>query len=306
MRKLRFSIILGTLLAGVILAAFGNSDGKVGFSSLRYLWSDTARDADQIGLRLTRLTDADEMALGAEVSDPVLAEFHEDPAASAYVTDVARSLLPHVRRGGIQYRFHVIGADQINAFAMPGGQIFVTSGLLEFVESEAELASVLGHEISHVDLRHCVERYQYQYRLKKAGASGLGSMVDFAHRLMATAFTQDQESDADAQGEQLAIEAGYDPDAAASLFERLKKHLGEPSPRSTTTPVEELGKAVGEAIGSYFRTHPPTGDRAVRLKLLVAEHSRDLKGRRFYVGKQNLAQRTARSHQEFPAEFRTL
>lgn len=306
MRKLRFLIILGALLAGVILAALGKSDGKVGLSSLRYLWSDTARDADQIGMRLTRLTDADEMALGAEVAQPVLAEFHEDPDASTYVTDVARSLLPNVKRSGIQYRFHVIDAAGINAFAMPGGQVFVTSGILEFVKSEAELAATLGHEISHVDLRHCVERYQYQYHLKKVGAEALGSMLEFAHRLMIAGFTQDQETDADSQGEQLVIQAGYDPDAAAALFERMEKHFGEPSPQTATTPVEEVGNAVGEVIGSYFRTHPPSGDRAVHLKLLVVEHSRDLKGRLFYVGMHNLDLHIARSRQEFPSEFRTL
>ncbi len=301
MRKLRFIMIFGALLVGVILAAIAKSDGKVGLDSLRYLWSDTARDADQIGMRLTRLSDAEEMALGGELAGPVLAEFHEDPDASVYVTDVARSLVPNARRSGIQYRFHVIVTPGINAFAMPGGQIFVTSGLLDFVESEAELAAALGHEISHVDLRHCVERYQYQYKLK-----ALGSMLEFAHRLMIVGFTQDQESDADSQGEQLAIEAGYDPDAAAALFERMKTHFGEPSPQNATTPVEEVGKAVGDVIGSYFRTHPPSGDRAVRLKLLVAEHSRDLKGRRFYMGKQNLVQHIARPRQEFPTEFRTF
>src|SRR6266567_270541 len=226
MRKLRFLIILVLLLTAVIVAAIGKSDGKVGLSSLRYLWSDTARDTDQIGMRLTRLTDADEMTLGAEVSAPILAEFHEDSDASAYVTDVAQPLMAHIRRSGIRYHYHVITAGGINAFAMPGGQIFVTSGLLEFVESEAELASVLGHEISHVDLRHCVERYQVQYRLKKAGAGALGSMVEFAHHLMMAGFKQDQESEADAQGEQLVVAASYDPDAEAGLFERMQKHLG--------------------------------------------------------------------------------
>src|SRR5258708_22272446 len=137
----------GVLLAGVILAAIARSDGKVGLASLRYLWSDTARDADQIGMRLTRLTDAEEMDLGAELAGPVLAEFHEDLGASFYVTDVARSLVPNTKRSGIRYRFHVIVTPAINAFAMPGGQIFVTSGLLDFVESEAELAAALGHEI---------------------------------------------------------------------------------------------------------------------------------------------------------------
>jgi predicted Zn-dependent protease len=62
----------------------------------------------------------------------------------------------------------VVASAEVNAFALLGGQVFVTRGMLGFVESEAELAAVLGHEIAHVDLRHCVERYQYEYRSARA------------------------------------------------------------------------------------------------------------------------------------------
>src|SRR5260370_42098150 len=139
-----------------------------------------------------------------------------------YVEAVGQKVAMGRQRKGIPYQFLVIDEAVQNAFALPGGRVFIYRGMLEFLNSEAELAAILGHEISHVDLRHCVERYQYQYKLK-----ALGSMLEFAHRLMIVGFTQDQESDADSQGEQLAIEAGYDPDAAAVLFERMKTHFGE-------------------------------------------------------------------------------
>jgi len=306
MHKIRFAIVLAVLIGGAALATLGPNDGRVNLSSILALWSDAARDTDQIGMRLTRLKDADEMRIGADLAPTVLAWAHEDAATSAYVADVAQPLLPNLRRPGIHYTFHVIDTPDINAFAMPGGQIFVTTGLLGFVESEAELAAVLGHEISHVDLRHCVERFQYQYRLKKAGMPVAGWMVETAHRLATMGFSPYQESDADLAGERLAIEAGYDPDAAATLFERMKTHFGEQSPDRATTPESEVEEAVGTAIGSYFRTHPPSGDRARQLNEMVAQHQRELKGRSFYVGRQNIQQHVPRSRQQFPGEFRTL
>lgn len=306
MRKARLFIVLVLLAGGASLATLGTTDARVNLSSIVALWSDAVRDTDQIGMRLTRLSDADEMSIGADLAPTVLSWAHEDPAASAYVTDVARALLPHVRRRGIQYKFHVVDSAAINAFAMPGGQIFVTSGLMGFIQSEAELAAVLGHEISHVDLRHCIERFQYQYKLKKAGMPEAGWMIETAHRLATMGFSPFQESEADLQGERLTIDAGYDPDAAAAMFERLKTQMGEPSPVHAATPAGEVGHAVAGAIGSYFRTHPPSADRARQLKDMVAQHRRELKGRSFYVGKENVRLQVARSRQQFPGEFRTL
>jgi predicted Zn-dependent protease len=213
--------------------------------------------------------------------------------------------LPHLRRQGIRYQFHVIDSPQINAFALPGGQIFVMRGLLDFVESEAELAAVLGHEMSHVDLRHCIEHYQYEARLKKAGAPELGWMVEMAHRLMTMGFSPQQELDADAQGERLSVESGYDPDAEAALFTRMKARFHEPSRVQATTPAGEVTEAAGEAIGAYFRTHPPSEERVARVNDMLARHRENLAGR-FYVGKRNLRERVPRSSHEYAGEFRVM
>jgi len=106
-------------------------------------------------------------------------------------------------------------------------------------------------------LRHSIERYQYRYRLKNE----LGQLTEFAHHLLTMGFSQDQELEADAQGQRLAIDAGYDPAAAAALFSRLaaRFHVGSRPP--ATTPAGEVAQAVGEAIGAYFRTHPPSQER---------------------------------------------
>jgi len=302
MHRITFVLVFALLAAGAILAAIGSSGSRVSFGSLLSLWSDALRDTDQIGMRLTRLSDADEMRIDAEMAKFMLTSAR-DSGEERYVTDVAQSLLPRVRRPGIRYQFHVIRSPEANAFALPGGQVFITTGMLDNTESEAELAAVLGHEIAHVDLRHCVERYQYQYRLKKAGAPELGSLVEFAHRLATLGFSASQELEADAQGEALAIQAGYDPDALAALFERMKARLPQPPLTAASTPAAEVAQAAGEAVGSYFRTHPPFDERGEQLAGMTARHRSQLKGRSFYVGKENLRSRVARSHQEWRPEF---
>jgi len=153
MKRAKFVSVLVLIVAGASLATRGTPDPHVSLSSVVDLWTDTLRDTDQIGMKLTRLSDAEETKIGSDLARGMGAG---DAAAAEYVRQVARPLLAHVRRHGIQYQFHVVDSPEINAFALPGGQIFVMRGLLDFVESEAELSAILGHEISHVDLRHCI------------------------------------------------------------------------------------------------------------------------------------------------------
>ena len=300
MKRVRFVSVLALLVAGASLATRGTPDPYVSLSSVVDLWTDTLRDTDQIGMKLTRLSDAEEMKIGSDLARGMGAG---DAAAAEYVKEVAQPLLPHIRRHGIRYEFHVLDSPQINAFALPGGQIFVMRGLLDFVESEAELSAVIGHEISHVDLRHCIERYQYEAKLNKVGMPELGSMVEIAHRLATFGFSPEQELDADAQGERMNIAAGYDPDAAVALFLRMKVKFHEPSREHVTTPAGEVTQAAGEALGSYFRSHPPSEERSHRLADQVQRHRDSLAGQSFYVGKQNLRERTAKSRRRYPDEF---
>jgi len=259
--KIRFAVVLAALAAATVLATMRPGRSNVSLRSVRQLWSDVLRDADQPGMRLTRLTDSEEMRLG----DDLMRSTHwaEDPDAdaAARAIGVAEPMLPHVRRHGIVYRFHVVVAPVPNAIALPGGQIVVTSGMMDFVRSDSELAEVLGHEIAHIDLRHAVERYQYQYRL--------GSLVELAHRLATMPFSADQEMDADAEGLRLAIAGGYDPAAAAAVFTRMQHEFPEPASPHADTPAGELAQSLGGAIASYFRTHPPSEERARRLTELA-------------------------------------
>lgn len=157
----RFFLVLASLIAGAALATRGTPDPVVSLESLTELWSDTLRDTDQIGMKVTRVSDVDEMRIGAELARGA-ADFGPVDDPQDYVNAVGKIVAQHVSRHGIHYQFRVINSAAINAFALPGGQIFVTIGMLNFIQSEAELAAILGHEIAHVDLRHCIERFQYE------------------------------------------------------------------------------------------------------------------------------------------------
>jgi predicted Zn-dependent protease len=304
MPKIRIFLVLGLLIVGAALATRGTSDPTVNLDSLGELWSDTLRDTDQIGMKVTRVSDADEMKSGAELAGTMSESSPQNHAAEAYISAVGETVAQHVRRHGIHYQFHLVDSPAINAFALPGGQIFVTTGMLNFVESEAELAAVLGHEVSHVDLRHCIERYQYEIKLKKAGMPEAGWIVELAHHLATFSFAPYQELEADAQGERLSIEATYDPDAAAALFVRMKAHLGEPSRTPATTPSSEIAQSLGEMMSAYFRSHPPTEERAHKLENMVARHGSSLKGLSFYVGKENVRDQVPKSQRQYPGEYR--
>src|SRR5467141_4125007 len=120
MTRIRFLFVLALLAAGAVLATRGTADPDVSLSSLVELWSDALRDADQVGMHLTRVTDAEEMRIGAGLARGLTETETENVAETAYVKAVAQPLLAYLRRPGIHYEFHVIESPQINAYALPG------------------------------------------------------------------------------------------------------------------------------------------------------------------------------------------
>ena len=297
-----FLALLALMLGCGAAVFFGKPDPSVSFDSARQLWSDVLHDVDEFGLHATRVPAYQEMQLGEQMAGEIRTRDKEDPQATLYVAAVGDRLTPNVSRKAIRYHFHVLQSPGVNAFALPGGHIYVLGGMLDFLQSEAELAAVLGHEMSHVDLRHCIEQYQYELALKKAGAGDVGAVAGFAHQLAAIGYRQDQEMEADLSGQRLAVQAGYAPEAAAAVFHRMQAKLGEASAAPATTPAGELGQAMGEALGSYFRTHPPSAERARQLAEMAAKDKRALAGQVVYTGVRNYRERVSRSEREFDEE----
>ena len=307
MNRWVYAIVVAALAGGAAIAMLGESDGRVGFSAPLEVWGQMLRDVDQVGLRATRISDTDEMKFGERLDAAWKAPGASDEW-TAYVGAVGERLAPHVRRTGIRYSFVAVQTPTVNAFAIPGGRIVVTTGLLEFVQTKAELAAVIGHEMSHVDLRHCIERYQYALRLQKAGfeRTPAAVLLDVNRMLIASGYSKYQEIEADEQGVRLAIQAGYDPDGGPTAMARLVESEGHMAAAHARTPVGEVGRAVEVALGSYFRSHPLSSERQARMAALVERNRRRLAGTEAYIGRENLRRRTARSTQEFAGERRRM
>jgi len=181
-----------------------------------------------------------------------------------YVDEVGQKLAAVSDRPGLFYRFHVVDDPTINAFALPGGYIYVARGLLNHLNSEAELAAVLGHEIGHVTARHAVQRYtQAQaYNLGMAVASiflpipqAAGQLSD----LLALAVIQGYGREAELQSDELSLKylarAGYDPRATIGILEMLKR-----TEEIAVLEKKEAGEKVEQYHGA-FASHPETEKR---------------------------------------------
>jgi predicted Zn-dependent protease len=235
----------------------------------------SARDAQRPARLVAPISDAEENKIGRELAR----RFPSRP--SAYVSAVGHRLLPYVRRTGIDYSFEVLDDPVENAFALPGGRIYVTAGMLRAVRTEAELAGVIAHEVAHVDLEHCIDAV----RAQKILGRDLAAAADL---LFGPAYSEELEREADAYGLQLAARAGYDPRGLPDLFDRL----AGPEP-ATPGGIQHrnVGKILQEGLARYAATHPKMADRARDLRRAV--EASPWKGRRFFVGERSHAARDA-------------
>jgi beta-barrel assembly-enhancing protease len=176
----------------------------------------------------------DEVALGRQLATELEAnlDLHPDPAIQDYVADLGAQIVAAIGdpRPEVEWHFKVIDApEDVNAVALPGGWIYLTSGLLLLVETEAELVGILAHEIAHVTRRHIAERLATIYGLEILAAVALGQDPGTLERIVTTVLAQgyllrysrDQEREADAYGAEYAIAARWDPRGLIWFFEHL-------------------------------------------------------------------------------------
>jgi predicted Zn-dependent protease len=289
-------------VAALLVGVAGNAP-PVSFAVVSDATTETMRAVDRAGLIVTRLSDEEETRLGRQMDAANLLQ-RGAAADTVYVQKLVDSLVASgaLRRPTLAYRAQVIQSEDANAYASPGGFVYVTSAMLSFARTEAELAAVLGHELAHVDLRHCVERIQYRVAAEKIGGTPLEVLAAIGAGLWQAGYADDQESDADRMGVLFAARAGYDPRAAGQLFVRMQMLHGGVTPAPGSVP-DELGGAVESTVTGYLRSHPTDAERIARIDRAIAEQGIDVAGRGWYVGKANLARRTPRSELELEDEW---
>lgn len=305
MHQRGFWVVLAALVAGGGLVLVGNADNSVSLTAATEVWADVLRDVDQFGLSVTRVTDAEETALGKRLAASMFGSGEAPDAREAYVAAVGRLVEPHVRRKGIAYTFRVVPGLAANAMALPGGQVFITAAMLDAIESEAELASVLAHEMAHVDQRHCIEQYQTRVLLGRIDLEAAGAVPALARGLVMAGYRKYQEVEADAAGQRLVVAAGYDPQGAIDLMQRLltqESGFHSPSGRASRNPLEEILDETGEALGGYFESHPGAEERIERLRQLERSRQFWSASRTFAIGRENKRRGVTVAEETFPGE----
>jgi predicted Zn-dependent protease len=197
----------------------------------------------------------------------------EDATLTAYLEALGQRLAKESPRQDVTHRFRIVDTVEPNAFALPGGPVYVSRGLLALVNAEDELAGVVGHEIGHVAARHSVQTISRQGPVAVlfgvvSGVTGLivpavgdiiGGIGDFTQGVVFAPYGRGQETEADRVGQEIAARAGYDPAGLSAFLTTLGREVDLLTKGKTSRP-------------SFFDTHPTTPDRVAR----TSAHARDL------------------------------
>jgi predicted Zn-dependent protease len=192
-----------------------------------------------------------------------------DPEALRYINVLGDSLANVTDERDLQWHFAIVDSKEVNAFAVPGGYVYVNRGLIERAQSMSEVAGVMGHEIGHVTLRHSIKQQQKAQGANigmtlgcilarmcgsaAAAAADVGAGAMFAH------FSRSDESEADEEGVRTAVKAGIDPYGLPEMFQIL---------------LDERKKNPG-TVDAWFASHPMEEDRIAATRALIATFPRE-------------------------------
>jgi predicted Zn-dependent protease len=237
-------------------------------------------------LALFEVPTAKEIAIGEKTFPQALQQMggaYPSPQLNAYVNEVGKRLGHVSQRPDLPYQFKVVNDSTPNAFALPGGFIAITRGLLVHLDNEAQLAAVLGHEVGHVAARHAVQEMQRGALFDMAlialsgvaGDTAYGSLAqktgELTTELLDRSYSRDQEREADRLGIDYMVRAGYNPVGAVQVQDYFYLQL-------------ERG-AQPDWLAGLFRTHPFSKERMLANKDYIDSHyPQDLNNPKFVVG----------------------
>jgi predicted Zn-dependent protease len=222
--------------------------------------------------QIVLVSEAQEIAMGQQADPEVRQEYGvaEGEALQNYVKTLGRKLAGVSHRPNLEWQFTVVDSPVVNAFAIPGGYVYITRGILAYLGNEAELAGVVGHEIGHVTARHSVTQITHQ-QLAQIGlgvggalSPGLGQLGEAAQSglgLLFLRFSRDDEREADRLGVEYSARASYDPRQISNFFEVLGR-LSSANDRETTP--------------GFLSTHPDPPERVQTTRNVAQQWIKDL------------------------------
>lgn len=213
------------------------------------------------------MSERQELELGRRYNQEILKQNppYADAGLQAYVQQVGERVARHSHRNQLSYEFRVVDSPDINAFALPGGYIYIHRGLLAYLNSEAELAAVLGHEVGHVTARHSVQQQSQasawnilgQAVAIGTGVSAAGDLASVLGGAVVRGYGREMELEADGLGAQYLARSGYDPQAMIEVVKVLKN-------QELFARDQAARRGEAQPAGGYhglFDTHPDNDRR---------------------------------------------
>ena len=207
-----------------------------------------------------------EKALGASYDPQVVSQFgvYDDQKMQAFINEKGKKMASISHRPGLDYQFKIVDSPVVNAFAVPGGYVYFTRGIMAHFNNEAEFAGVLGHEIGHVTARHSAKQYSQQMLAQLGFIVGMVASEEFRQysdlasvglQLMFMKFSRNHESQSDKLGVEYSTKIGYDAHEMANFFKT----------------IERLQVQSGASVPTLLSTHPDPGDRYNRVHQLAVK-----------------------------------
>ena len=229
--------------------------------------------------QLVLMTEEQEIAMGTQYDPTVISTFglYEDEELLNFITEKGTEIGKISHRPNLQFHFRILDSPVVNAFAVPGGYVYFTRGILAQFNNEAELMGVLGHEIGHVTARHSVQQQTRQQLSQLALAAGMIAVPEVAQfageasaamQLLFLSFSRANEREADRLGVEYASKVGYDAHQMAEFFDVLNKMQMASS---------------HEGVPSWMSTHPDPGQRNITVNQITEEWQAKLPTQSFAV-----------------------
>ena len=208
-----------------------------------------------------------EVQVGASEHEKIVKQFGllKNGAVTSYVNEVGKRVTSDTERPDVNYTFYVLDSPIVNAFALPGGYIYVSRGLLALANSEAEMAAVLAHEAGHITGRHSAERYSRGV-VTSLGAGILSAVLDSSAasqalgtgaNLYLSSYSRGQENEADSLGLRYMTRGGYNADSMPAFLSSLQ--------RQSQLDAQLAGRGKSSGF-NYFSTHPATSERVAQTR----------------------------------------
>jgi predicted Zn-dependent protease len=268
------------------------------YSSLKCtdLFSDKAREAAYPYFKragdFTRATDNDELTIGRVLEKNMQERFKgrldTDREWVIYLNKLGKQLAKRATRKNVEYHLHVIEEEEINAFSIPWGGIYVYRGLIRTLKNEAQLAAIIAHEMQHVDLGHCVSVYNLLFKLPdKLRSEFTTNIAIFAAKLIKHPFNAAAETEADIKGMELIYSFGYSPHQYVIYWEKDLNEQAKKEPE-IKQGIHAAIQRFKEEVENFAAGHPDDDRRACIMKRYLSRLCQKFPLETMYVGEKNL------------------